>query len=554
MVHERAFAVFIAALLILIGAARIASTYQVFSQTMDEPAHIAAGLEWLDRGTYTREEQHPPLARVAAAVGPFVEGARSIDSENMWIEGQKILLWNGDYRRSLARARAGILPFFVLASAVVWLWARDLGGYRAATLALVLFTCLPAVLAHAGLATTDMAVTATMAAALYALNRAVSSCALRDGAMLGFCLALAVLAKFSTLLFFPACVFTLIAWRWVTLRASDHASWPLSKALVQTAAIALVVAFVITWGGYRFSGHALNSVAPGISAKALMVASKGLRPLVAAATSKPIVPLTELIEGVRQVIVHNEGGVTSNYMLGKWSSHGSWLFFPLAIAVKTPLVYLLISLIGVVLQFVESYHRRRWAIAAPGICSIAILISVLPSNINIGIRHILPIYPLLSICAGYFLARILRIGRPAMVGPAVTSVVVIGAISVSILAHPDYLSYFNVLGGRHPERIILDSDLDWGQDVYRLDQAMRSRNLENYHAVLYGHGPGVSSLSSEGVSGAIWLPANQEVEGWIAISKYFAATEGYAWLRRYSPVEQVGKSILLYHIVKAHQL
>ena len=78
-------------LLIAIGIARIASTYPVFSQTWDEPAHLAAGMEWLDRGSYRYEPLHPPLARVLTAVGPYLAGVRSARYANVWIEGNALL-------------------------------------------------------------------------------------------------------------------------------------------------------------------------------------------------------------------------------------------------------------------------------------------------------------------------------------------------------------------------------------------------------------------------------------------------------------------------------
>src|SRR5438270_10797597 len=73
--ERRAAVVAIAA--VLFATVRIVATYPVFSHTTDEPAHIAAGMEWLQRGTYTWEPQHPPLARVAAARGPYLLGRRS---------------------------------------------------------------------------------------------------------------------------------------------------------------------------------------------------------------------------------------------------------------------------------------------------------------------------------------------------------------------------------------------------------------------------------------------------------------------------------------------
>lgn len=155
--------------LVLLASARIVATHRVFSQTYDEPAHVAAGMEWLDKGRYTYELLHPPLARVASAVLPYADGIRSMGNADIWKEGNDLLYARGTYGRNLALARLGILPFFVLAAGVVWMWTTALFGGRAALVAVAMFTTLPPVLAHAGLATTDMAAAATVALALFRL-------------------------------------------------------------------------------------------------------------------------------------------------------------------------------------------------------------------------------------------------------------------------------------------------------------------------------------------------------------------------------------------------
>src|SRR5271165_4451529 len=155
-------------LLAAIGVARIVSTYHVFSQTTDEPAHVATGMEWLEHGTYTFEPLHPPLARVAVAIGPYLSGLRLDGRQNLWIEGNELLLANGRYLHNLSLARLGVIPFFLLATCLAWYWARARYGDRPALVAMFLFTTSPVVLAHSGLATTDMAATATFTAAVFA--------------------------------------------------------------------------------------------------------------------------------------------------------------------------------------------------------------------------------------------------------------------------------------------------------------------------------------------------------------------------------------------------
>src|SRR5260370_40069922 len=118
--------VFYVFVILALGTLPIIGTYSVVSHTIDEPAHIAAGMELLDRGAFTCEQQHPPLARLAVAVGPYLLGARSQGKPEIFDEGLAILYGTGDYTATLSAARFGILPFFVVLIAVGSFWAyRD---------------------------------------------------------------------------------------------------------------------------------------------------------------------------------------------------------------------------------------------------------------------------------------------------------------------------------------------------------------------------------------------------------------------------------------------
>src|SRR5947209_320680 len=118
---------FAAVLLVAIGTLRIVATYKVFNHVIDEPDHLAAGVEYLSTGRYLYEAPHPPLARVFGALGPFFAGERWLRGPDSYREGYRILGFGAHYDRILALGRAGILPFFWIACFVVYRW-----GYRAA--------------------------------------------------------------------------------------------------------------------------------------------------------------------------------------------------------------------------------------------------------------------------------------------------------------------------------------------------------------------------------------------------------------------------------------
>src|SRR5271169_2046624 len=128
-----------------IGCARIVSTYHTFSQTTDEPAHLATGVEWLERGSYTFEPLHPPLARVAVALGPYLSGLRLTGQQNMWAQGNEILLEHDRYMHNLTLARLGVLPFFLLLTFLVWYWSRTRYGEAPALVSTLLFTTSPVI-------------------------------------------------------------------------------------------------------------------------------------------------------------------------------------------------------------------------------------------------------------------------------------------------------------------------------------------------------------------------------------------------------------------------
>ena len=165
-----------------------------------------------------------PLARVAVAIGPYLSGLRLAGNQNLWIEGNQLLLAHGRYLHNLSLARLGVLPFFLLATFLVWYWARARYGDGPALVATFLFTTSPVVLAHAGLATTDMALTATFTAALLAYINFLEKPTYVRAAIFGVATALAILSKFSALVFLPACGFTLLLTRWLMNRRTKEKS------------------------------------------------------------------------------------------------------------------------------------------------------------------------------------------------------------------------------------------------------------------------------------------------------------------------------------------
>lgn len=532
------------ALLILVAVLRIISTYATFGETWDEPAHLAAGMEWWELGTYTHEYQHPPLARIALAAGPYLDGVRPTTRSNMWVEGRDMLdASKPSYRRTLSLARLGILPFFVLAAAVVWYWTRRYFGAATALAATALFTTLPEALAHGGLATTDMTLTASFALALLMLILWLERPSMRRAVWAGGAIGLALLSKMSALLFLPLCAMGFLVWRWrIEGKAMPLAAEARTNALGKQVVTAALVTIVVIWAGYRFS---FNPLEPANS-KVLASLQSGAeipdpwREKLWAAIQAPVYPLTEYAWGIFETARHNQRG-HKTYLLGEAGTEGWWYYFPIVIAVKLPIAFLILSSVGAVTAVRTSWRERKWQAALPAISAVLILLAVMPSQINIGARHILPMFLLMAILAGLGTTTLLK--SSTMAARSLAILLVAWQFTASAMAHPDYLAYFNEAAGGHPERIVSDSSLDWAQDRNRLADVLRARQIDHINLLL-----GAAPLAN--------FPSHADLEpykpvtGWVAVSMmpYTRGGEAYRWLEAFEPVAKIGKSIRLYEI------
>jgi 4-amino-4-deoxy-L-arabinose transferase-like glycosyltransferase len=546
----------IALLLASAAVAQVVLTYGVFNQTLDEPAHIAAGMEWLERGKYTLENLHPPMARVAVALGPFLGGLRLSGHGNLWEEGNQILYSREQYSRNLTLARLGISPFFLLGTTVVWVWSRTLCGATPAVLAVFLFTTLPPVLAHAGLATTDMPLAATVVGALLAFVYWLDRPTLLRSLLLGLAIGSAVLSKFSALVFLPFCGLALLACHWLAARNGKVSQGSPSPRRPRALAVSLATAFLLVWAGYRFSVHTLVNAAerPHPSIDHYVGADGPAHELAYWVAESIPLPAPELLSGVNELRKRNSAQNVS-YFLGEVRSAGTWYFFPAVLLFKTPLPFLVLAGVGLVILIRNALLQGNWGPLAPAAAAVLLLLACFPSRINLGVRHVLPLYLLLAIVAGFGADWLWKRSGHRRVCRAAVLVLLLWQVIVSAKAHPDYLAYFNELAGSHPDRISVDSDLDWGQDLLRLASILRARRVDEVSLAYFG----TADPGRHGLPRVLPLVPHQRTTGWIAISEtalkmgranppFPPPNDGFSWLEAYEPVALAGRSIRLYYL------
>ncbi len=473
---------------------------------------------------------------------------------SIWTEGNAILRAR-NYKRTLTLARMGILPFYWLSAAMVWFWARSLFGRPSALVATLLYTSLPPILAHSGLATTDMAVTALLTAALYSLVRWVENATRLRGVLLGAAIAGAVLSKFTTLLFFPLCVVALAG----VICLNRRLDWPtLSREVrfrLRKLPLIAATTLILVWAGYGFSLRQVSTI--NNRPHAILTAWAGSSGTIHNAGNFLIelpIPGSELVKGFVWAGYHVKYGHLA-YLMGHTRTNGWWYFFPVALAVKTPLAFLI--LVGIAIVALVRTSPHQWQSWAPLIFTGTILAACLPATINLGIRHILPIYPLLSIVAGYGAVKTFRHFRTRFAGRLIPVGLVAWCCVSSAFAHPYYLSYFNELAGKHPENILVESDLDWGQELDSLSQELKRVHAGSVSLGYFGS----ADLKEHNLPPVTPLSPYKPVTGWVAISLTTMKMQGveiehamgkstpaYAWLEQYRPVATLGKAMRLYFI------
>jgi hypothetical protein len=239
------------------------------------------------------------------------------------------------------------------------------------------------------------------------------------------------------------------------------------------------------------------------------------------------------------------------YLAGEFRTGRFLAYFPIAMAVKSALPGLVAMLGGLALAAVRRSTWRDdaylWIPAAVWLGVHTVLAD------DLGVRYVLPVYALLFTLAGALVPAALRRGRK---GAAALVAVALLQAATALHAHPHYVAYFNPLaGGRRagPEWLD-DSNLDWGQELYRLPAWLRARGIEKVRLLPFGTNvPEAYGIPVEPLHASDWKgeprPGAYVISAhWLVHGLHMARTQRVAtdWLRRYQPVDVLGGSLYLY--------
>jgi len=476
--------------LLVILALELTLTIRRETQTWDEACHIFAGYRYWTRGDFAMNPEHPPLVKLIAAAPLLFLHLQGPERKDLFSKEEDFtsatqFVYSNNAEQILFRTRMAASLFCIALAVLVLATAREMFGKTAALIALTLFVFEPNILAHGFEVTTDTAFSCLLLATVYAFYRYVKQPSTRRLILVGVMAGLALAAKHSAILVFPILVVLAVAEVWLRRRRSpaNKDNGPGVTKLAGALIASGVIAIVILWTAYGFRLHPQ----PGLSAEARVVQyAQGLhspiqKKLIAEAARWHLLPESYLygLADVGYVV-----GFSHSYIFGRVYPHGVWFYFPAAFLIKSTLsLLLLLLLVPFAIAFRGARYRRELAfLIIPA--AIYFLVAVV-STLNIGIRHILPIYPFLIILAGWGAAELIRAKRK--LAYAVVFVLAFGILS-SLRVFPVYLAYANELWGgpANTYKYLSDSNADWGQQLKSVKQYLDQRHVKNCWFAYFG--------------------------------------------------------------------
>ncbi len=545
--RKQASAYLLAAALIWLFFAQAAGNLAAQSPVVDEPSHIARAMAYWRTGDLRLQLGHPPLVHALAGLPlllePTVPDVSSLPGWQAPFDRETLnshALWDPERAsdRIVFLTRWIVLMLAVLLGALVFRWAGERLGVRAALVALFLFAFDPNLLAHSVVVTTDVAVTFFVLWAMYSFDRWARRPSRRWLVISGVTLGLAITAKFSAVVLLPVLGLLIL-----------YTGWREQKIVPKLMALAVIIVIgaAVVWAVYRFEAGPLDS--PAIT-----------------------VPAPSLWNGLLRVKERDEEGRIA-FLLGKMSPKGWWYYFPVAFAVKTPLPTLLLLLTAIVSELSSFYRRGKqgnleleksvWSTPGLILVPLVYLAVSMKSSLNLGYRYILPVLPFLFIViSGQF--------RRWPFGPARRQRVQVAGLILAAwlvveagLIYPNHLAYFNEAAGGPDNgyKILADSNLDWGQNIKRLKTWLDEQHLGEAHLAVF-----TGSLPERYGIRTIKLPGPYEPPDAHGFQRFTPAPglyvigasswqglrldnpDTYDWFRRQKPVARIGHSLFVYKV------
>ena len=536
------------------------------SVTVDEVAHIGAGVSYLQKLDMRMNEEHPPLAKVLAAVPLVVRGVHADYSQVSWTFSLKmfnqflgewifghwlITRWN-DPIATVLWARIPMLCLTLVLGTVIFAYGSRLGDPWGGLLCLCTYATMPTMLAFGPLVLTDMAIALFAVLTLWAFASMWRSPS--QGTVLRFGLAFggALLSKFSAgLLFFCFAAFVLsLRWRPAPEQPADKAElrawrrirwWSLAKGTLFAALVVYAVYFVLSWNeptdSLSFLGH---------NAAALLL-------------RRVLMPPWIYLRGLALFAIT---GKPPAFILGHAYPHGVWFYFPVLFLLKSSLAFLLLLLLALMVSLVAKLRRVQIGVVPKGLelhwramwVSLAVFTGAcILSRFQFTIRHFsapLALLVLLLAPLPRTLESLRRAGWPAARAVVwLTVALAVASVVTAVRAYPYYLPFLNSLSAGRPGYVLVsDSNLDWNQALPDVEDFVQQHGLKHVLVDEYGFSePGVYVPEAQ-----FWncqQPAAEDGGQWAVVSaNMIEESHNCLWLLRFPHQPLAGGSMYVFQL------
>lgn len=508
---------------------------------MDEQNHIARGAAYLGTGDPRLSIEHPPLINILSALPAHALLDLHLPLDTIWWEAGEwyhfadLFLWetNPNAEQIVFLSRLPIIGLGLVLAALVFRWASARFGPWGGLLSAAFCALDPNILAHERLSTTDVGGTLFAFLAAYALWRALRQPSIYRVLWAGLAMGLAFAAKLSALLFGPVLALA------VLLDTLPDGAGRARRLLGRTGLMLFVglLGLLVVWAAYSFQMGPLE---------------ENLIP----------VPAPPYVRGVMAIIDFAAGG-RPGYLLGQISTEGWWYYFPVAFAVKTPPATLVGLLIATYIALRRPARDDLLILVPP----FAFFLAFTTARLNLGYRHLLPVLPFLAVHIGR-LAPLASMPLPCAprVARYLPIALVVALVFSTLSIYPHFLAYFNLIGGgpQNGWRILVDSNIDWGQDLKELRNWMERENVEHVRLSWFGSArPEAYGITYDLLPGVPYgfftcndPPFNREqpepgvyvISVTNLVGAIFPDPDLFAWFRARPPDDRVGYSLFIYQV------
>ena len=576
------------------------------SAIVDEVAHIPAAYSYLHYDDYRLNPEHPPLIKDLAGLPLQFMNLKFPDMLPGWtskVNGQWDTGWNfiyhigNDADAIIFWARLPILLLGLAFGGVLYVMVKRKWGVAVALLTLFFYALSPNFVAHSGLVTTDLGASIFMFLALVAFAHFIEGPSRSNLVILSLALAAAQLAKFSSFLLYPFLGIAALALAWIS--RSPKTTVDRLKLYLGGFTVASILSMLWIWLFYAVQVFNMPVAVQDRLIEGSLKADKirFVADILVNLNNIPLLkPMVQYILGLSMVVGRVAGGNVT-FFNGQVSSQSFVWYFPELFALKTQisLLVLMVAAVGFVCWRATRTSPTRWGkrLAAHvrghiwewtlGAFAGFYFLTAVLGNLNLGIRHILPVYiPLFVLLALASVKRWRELRGSKWAKPAlgIFAALMVWYGGSTVAAYPNYLSYFNEIigGGQNANKYFSDSGVDWGQDLKRLKTYVDDHHEIKHIAVDYfggglpayyfcqrtydDSGQLIATEDGYDCSHRIFEPWHSEngtyTGQYIAVSETFLENDryyaklygqtGYGYLRARQPIAKIGNSIYVFKL------